>query len=1269
MSPVNESPQNSRGRLLEYAEFIEEQIHSAQSRIKSNDLFRAVLWIITGTMALLFIEIVLDHTIELPLIVRQITLFAGLLVAIVYGWIRVIAPWLRRINPLFAAKSIETVDPQFKNSLINYLQISQDADKVAPSVLAQMEARAVADLSRVDVNNVVDPTPVTRLSYAMAALIVGFCLYSWITPKSLIDSARRAFLADIQRPTNTRFANIRPGDLPDAPRAITGMPLEFTVETLGAQPAKVTLFISRDEGKTFAEIEMKQGGSFADPWSVTIDKLPGELHYYMAGGDGRTRTYKLDPVPVAIVEKMSLDYDFPEYTSVPRREGVEEGNIEALQGTWITVHVTTNQAARSGFLDFKPDPPVPLAITPGDPRKLTGRFLVENNGQYAVRFNSVDGQANPEPVIYDIKVVKDLSPTARFIRPESPTQRPANARVPLVIDASDDFGLKSVQLHVHKNGEILQQAEELIDQKSNETVKQLQRTVSLDLQPLSVKPGDKVQYWLTLRDNCDLQPNKFETPKQVIEIIDPVSEPKREELAQNEMAQAREQTGQQDPMNQQGNQGDNQQNPDQNPDQNQQNQQAAGKNGDPKNPEQKKEQEKQQGKSKNSQGDASEAADPSENAREGGKEAPDAKPQPSDSNKQNQPQSKSKNNGQTGASSPDNNQNKQQQGPTGGSDQNNQPDNKNPDQPEKSQQPASKNQQKNAGKANDPDQENSEKPMTPGENPGQQKDNPEKKTENAQSGENQLNPQQKTGEKSQPGQNKPNEPGENGEKPMTQPGEKGENKQTKGGDSDTKSAQNKQNPDVPKPGDPQKGSGEKSEGDQNQSKELPKGNPDEMKNGEPGKNQPRDVSAEDRQKLDKLRKALGLDKEPQDQPVPDNNPAGDESKQGGDQQKKPSDQSKSGGEDSKDGEKSKSGDESKQGGDQQKKSGDESKQGEEQGKSAQSKKSAGEPANESGDEQKKGNAEKSGGDSQKKGEGQKSGDDQPRSGDESKKGGDQEKSASTSKSEGEQAKSGDARKTGEPKKQGGDQPKGKGQGDGEKPDGNTPEEQQKGSSEKSGEEKGRPGELPRDTPKAGGMREGGKEAEKQADTSTPTERSQEPDQPGESNNLTPQQKADQRLLKRLREMVKRDEITKDLEEATGLSREEIDQFVRRYEPPAKDERTGSSDGPGEILTKQSGQDKERRVNLPANLPGGQVTSRTARNSGMVGDDTQQGNFEGARSRVPSALRARFEAYQKSLSRSGGRAVSNAAPAAGSGSAPAAAPSASATSGSGQPGSR
>jgi len=140
---------NPRGRILEYAEFIEDQVARARSRIKSNDMFRAILWMITVTLGVIFLEVILDHTVELPSMARRLILFGGLGTAAVYAFVRIARPMLLKVNTLYAAKSIESTDTTFKNSLINYLQIRDDADKVAPSVLAQIEARAVADLSKV----------------------------------------------------------------------------------------------------------------------------------------------------------------------------------------------------------------------------------------------------------------------------------------------------------------------------------------------------------------------------------------------------------------------------------------------------------------------------------------------------------------------------------------------------------------------------------------------------------------------------------------------------------------------------------------------------------------------------------------------------------------------------------------------------------------------------------------------------------------------------------------------------------------------------------------------------------------------------------------------------------------------------------------------------------------------------------------------------------------------------------------------------------------
>ncbi len=141
-------------------------------------------------------------------------------------------------------------------------------------------------------------------------------------------------------------------------------------------------------------------------------------------------------------------------------------------------------------------------------------------------------------------------------------------------------------------------------------------------------------------------------------------------------------------------------------------------------------------------------------------------------------------------------------------------------------------------------------------------------------------------------------------------------------------------------------------------------------------------------------------------------------------------------------------------------------------------------------------------------------------------------------------------------------------------------------------------------------------------------------------------------MNRLKQMVEKNEITKDIEQATGLSREEIDQFVRKYEAPTEDRRARQPQESGEIVTGPGGEDRERRVTLPGETPDGKVLSRSGRGSGMVKDDEMRGNLEGARSRVPAALRARVEAYQRALSRtpaSGGAPANSGTPATSGGS--------------------
>src|SRR5262249_34672234 len=143
---------------------------------------------------------------------RRIVLALGLTGAVAFAAARVAMPFMRRISSIYAAKTIEDADPGFKNSLINYLELRRQRDQLSKFVMATIEARAVSDLTQVEVDAVVNQQRLMRLAYALSAVIVIYCIYAALAPKSILDSARRAFLADLVRPTNTRLANIKPGN-------------------------------------------------------------------------------------------------------------------------------------------------------------------------------------------------------------------------------------------------------------------------------------------------------------------------------------------------------------------------------------------------------------------------------------------------------------------------------------------------------------------------------------------------------------------------------------------------------------------------------------------------------------------------------------------------------------------------------------------------------------------------------------------------------------------------------------------------------------------------------------------------------------------------------------------------------------------------------------------------------------------------------------------------------------------------------------------------
>ena len=129
------------GKLLDYEQFIDHQLNRTRARIKFIDIVTAGLILLAGFLGVLFLEVVLDHVVGLPLLLRRIVLAGGLSTAAAFSALRIAMPLLRRVNGLYAAKTIEDADPAFKNSLINYLELRRHRAQMPKAVMATLESQ------------------------------------------------------------------------------------------------------------------------------------------------------------------------------------------------------------------------------------------------------------------------------------------------------------------------------------------------------------------------------------------------------------------------------------------------------------------------------------------------------------------------------------------------------------------------------------------------------------------------------------------------------------------------------------------------------------------------------------------------------------------------------------------------------------------------------------------------------------------------------------------------------------------------------------------------------------------------------------------------------------------------------------------------------------------------------------------------------------------------------------------------------------------------
>ncbi|MEZ6137805.1 MAG: hypothetical protein R3C53_23200 [Pirellulaceae bacterium] len=506
----------------------EEVRHSLHRHLRKTAQFIKILdtlviafaWM-AAILAIWLVACVVDHWLwPLPVLARWGFWFVC--VGLTTWWtVRYLVPLLiHRINPVYAARRIENLVPEFKNGLVSWLELeSLPGHGVPRGVMAALTYRAARFIGGQDPSATVDTSQLIKLIGGVLLLATSLGVYSMVSPKSTLETGKRIAFpwSSITSPTRVQVLDVLPGEV----ELTQGKPLEVEAQLRGlfSEEPVFVRFSTLDGQLTDRRLQLTpvtEGLRYQGQVTTSSTGVEHELNYWIEAGDARRGPFRvtLSPLPMVALESVTLH--FPKYTKLPSRTVSSGSEVEAVEGTRMIIAANANQTMSRGRLEIDPelDPLGELIRSQAlvemqvDGRKLTGELPLQLNEQaenptkvhYRIRGYNTRGDANPRPILHTLNVFADLPPEVTVLGPESRILRVSpTASVNIEVRASDpDFGLTSVHVEVRKN--TIPVAKLPVLEAASLTGRQV-KTLQLALSEHAAKVGDEFQIVAIAMDN------------------------------------------------------------------------------------------------------------------------------------------------------------------------------------------------------------------------------------------------------------------------------------------------------------------------------------------------------------------------------------------------------------------------------------------------------------------------------------------------------------------------------------------------------------------------------------------------------------------------------------------------------------------------------------------------------------------------------------------------------------------------------------------------
>lgn len=431
-----------------------------------------------------------------------------------------------------------------RDRLLNAVQLARsrpsETDPYSEDLARHALLNAVGDMGDVPIESAIRPGYRnqgfrTFLMIGGATLVIVF-----FGSSSLLDAANRILHPSRQYQVAPSFTlSIDP----PGGWVYRGEPVEFTVKTTDENLAQVEFTYAYEGGEQqFRNVRMVNGSG-----TIRFEGFRSSIWYSAESKGVISPVYQLEIVARPQVSELQYRLFPPRYSRLPVEAGKENiGDVDALPGSELELTVRATKNLAESYMIFHEigtdSTVVDTLVLQVNGHNAFVRMGIVSEGSYYLRLKDINNHWNSDPIRYQIRMLVDDPPIVRIAFPEEDVLLGEEMKLPLRIEADDDFGISGVSIAFHRLGS---------DEETSRIHVQMDQPGSpsviadhlWDLSDMGLMPGDVLEYWAVAHDNDNIRgPKSSESDRRLVrlpsleEIVAGVEQSEEASMNQAEMS-------------------------------------------------------------------------------------------------------------------------------------------------------------------------------------------------------------------------------------------------------------------------------------------------------------------------------------------------------------------------------------------------------------------------------------------------------------------------------------------------------------------------------------------------------------------------------------------------------------------------------------------------------------------------------------------------------------------------------------------------------------